>query len=580
MSYLNRKTNYDKYPVTNVQGYDSHAYQGYDSIMKAIQKKLSASCILVVDCYPGVNDEEVLSAFVKGLNPDYVIESKQIFYEEKELNTRMKPFLTEDRVRGVMFYGSMNEFVDQRKLEKVSQSTKEKTGLTLIYGVGASLIAQGDVLVYADLARWEIQMRFRKGLPNFNCSNPHEDILLKYKRAFFVEWRIADQHKKMLYDKIDFFLDTNIADNPKMVSGEAFCSGLKCMTNQPFRLVPYFDPGVWGGQWMKEVCDLDKNQDNYAWSFDGVPEENSIYLKFGDITIESPAMNVVQYVPEQLLGKKNYERFGTEFPIRFDFLDTMEGQNLSLQVHPLTQYIKDRFGMKYTQDESYYILDCKEGGGVYLGLKENIDRNQMMSDLREAQTGNTIFDADKYVNCFPAKKHDHFLIPAGTIHCSTKDTMVLEISATPYNFTFKLWDWNRVGLDGLPRPIHIDDGENVIQWNRDTKWVKEHLVNDFSTLHDDSDYVEVKTGLHELEFIETRVISSSNKTFHHTQNEVNMLNLVEGDSIVVESPTNKFQSYIVHYVETFIIPANVEEYTIRPTNAGSSYKVLKAYVRN
>ena len=55
--------------------------------------------------------------------------------------------------------------------------------------------------------------------------------------------------------------------------------------------------------------------------------------------------------------------------------------------------------------------------------------------------------------------------------------MVLEISATPYIFTFKLWDWGRLGLNGLPRPIHLDDGLANIDWNRDTEWVGKNLID-------------------------------------------------------------------------------------------------------
>ena len=162
--------------------------------------------------------------------------------------------------------------------------------------------------------------------------------------------------------------------------------------------------------------------------------------------------------PHELLGEAVHARFGTEFPIRFDFLDTMDGGNLSFQVHPLTEYIQEKFGMPYTQDESYYLLDATEEGCVYLGLKENIDRKQMVNDLFRAQEGEIPFDAEKYVNRWPAKKHDHFLIPAGTAHCSGRNSMVLEISATPYIFTFKMWDWGRMGLDGTPRPIHLKHG--------------------------------------------------------------------------------------------------------------------------
>lgn len=365
-----------------------------------------------------------------------------------------------------------------------------------------------------------------------------------------------------------------------MVTGEAIRNGLKQISSQPFRLVPYFDPGVWGGQWMKKVCDLDSNQENFAWSFDGVPEENSLYLRYGNTRIEVPAMDLVLYRPVELLGMKNYCRFGAEFPIRFDFLDTMDGQNLSLQVHPLTEYIKSHFGMTYTQDESYYILDCKDNGGVYLGLKDNISSEDMINDLEIAQSGEKSFKAEKYINFFKAKKHDHFLIPAGTVHCSSSNCMVLEISATPYIFTFKLWDWDRVGLDGIPRPIHIEDGEKNIQWNRTTNWVKNNLVNNIEVIHNDKDYLEEKTGLHELEFIETRRFTFKEKTYHNCEEGFHMLNLVEGNSVVIESPKNNFNPFIVHYAETFIIPSDVKEYTMRPYNSGETIKVIKAYVRN
>ena len=579
MSYLNRKSNYDKYPVTKIEGYEGAGIVGYEDIVKNIRQKMTYNSVIVVDCYPGVNDEEVLPALIEGIKPSCVVKSENIFYDEETLNTMMAAHLTRDRVRGVMYYGPMSDFVDETQRAYYEEKVKECTGVCLVYGVGASLITKGDILVYADIARWEIQLRYRKGMPNFKCHNEKEDVLRKYKRGFFIEWRIADRHKKELYDDIGFYLDTNKENDPKMVSGEAFREGLKQISKRPFRLVPYFDPGVWGGQWMKLVCDLDPKEENYAWSFDGVPEENSIYLQYGDVVIESPAMNVVKYMPENLLGKKNYARFGAEFPIRFDFLDTMGGQNLSLQVHPLTEYIKSHFGMTYTQDESYYILDAGEDGGVFLGLKENIDSEQMVKDLRTAQTGEIKFDAEKYINFFSAKKHDHFLIPAGTIHCSSSNCMVLEVSATPYIFTFKLWDWDRVGLDGLPRPIHIDDGEQVIQWDRTTGWVKENLVNHFEVIEKNDQYEEVKTGLHELEFIETRVITSKEKTFHDMKDGVNVLNLVDGTSAVIESITNEFPPFTLHYVETIIIPAAVKAYSIRPEKENEEIKFIKAYVR-
>ncbi len=578
MKYINRKSNYDKYPETVIFGYDECSWAGYDEIFQTIEDNLKGKKILVIETYPGVFDDELLSEITKRFKAKRIIQSIDIFYDSDKLDELLKNILTEDRVRGFMYYGKVTDFIDEEKLKKAKQEIKDD-GLNIIYGFAASLISKGDVLVYADLTRWQAQLRYRKGRANYKCHNEDEDNLKKYKRGYFVEWRIADKLKFELFEDIDFYLDTNIENSPKMVTGEALKAGLNQLVKQPFRLVPYFDSEVWGGQWMKEVCNLDKTKDNYAWSFDGVPEENSLLLRFGSIQIETPAMNLIKYQPVRLLGPKVFSRFGAEYPIRFDFLDTMEGQNLSLQVHPLTEYIKSEFGMAYTQDESYYILDCQGNGGVYLGLKEGINKEHMLADLKKAQTGETGFDANKYINRFKAEKHDHYLIPAGTIHCSSKDCMVLEISATPYIFTFKLWDWNRLGRDGLPRPIHLEDGKKVIQWDRTTSWVKENLVNNFVTLVDSKEYKEERTGLHELEFIETRVYTSKNKVLHKTNNTVHQLNLVAGSSAVIESPDNAFAPFTVHYVETFIIPACIDEYTIRPENKGEEIKYIKAYVR-
>ena len=579
MKYLNFASKYDRFPKTKIKGYDNFAYEGWDRILKEINKEFDNKKILVVDCYPGTNEKELKVNLIDKLSPNTVISMEDIFFDKDKLNELMEKNLTDDRVRGIMYYGTINDFISDEKLQQAKKKIENTQGKVVVYGFGASLVTKGDILVYSDMARWEIQLRYRNGMPNYKQDNYDEDVLIKYKRGFFIEWRIADKHKASLYEDIDFYLDTNKQGNPKMVIGEGFREGLKQMTKRPFRLVPYFDPGVWGGQWMKEVCNLDKNEKNYAWSFDGVPEENSIYMQYGDVTVESPAMNLTLYQPRELIGEKNFARFGAEFPIRFDFLDTMEGQNLSLQVHPDTDYIRNKFGMPYTQDESYYILDAKEGAGGYLGLKESIDKEQMISDLEEAQHGNVKFDVDKYINFFPAKKHDHYLIPAGTVHCSANNCMVLEVSATPYIFTFKLWDWDRVGLDGKPRPIHIEDGKKVIRYDRTTKWVEENLVNNFNVIEDNDDYKEVKTGLHELEFIETHVISTSKSVEIKSDKEVTMLNLVDGKQAIIKSSNDSFEPYKVHYAETVIVPANAGSFIIEAVDS-EFIKVMKAKVRN
>ena len=159
--------------------------------------------------------------------------------------------------------------------------------------------------------------------------------------------------------------------------------------------------------------------------------------------------------------------------------------------------------------------------------------------------------------------------------------MVLEISATPSIFTFKLWDWGRLGLDGLPRPINIKHGSHVIQWERQTEFVKEQLINAVTPIASGEGWREERTGLHENEFIETRRHWFTDQVEHHTNDGVNVINVIKGDELIVESPDHSFEPFVVHYAETFIVPASVGRYTIRPygQSVGNYCGTLKAFVR-
>ena len=561
---------YDKYPEKCLAG---EAFVGYEDIIKKIKTHTQnkEKTVIVLDFYTGVDADEVLCAFMPMAK--HMINAEVMYISPNEFDDKIADNLTNDRVFGFMCDKTLSDFADKTVLCSLQKQIEKANGIVVVYGVGASLITKGDLLIYLDLARWEIQGRYKNGMGNWRCDNSDAPFLTKYKRGFFVEWRLADRHKTGLFEDIDYLLDTNVKDIPKMITGDIFRTALCKFSSEPFRLVPYFDPGVWGGQWMKEVCNLPKEADNYAWSFDGVPEENSLYINVSGTKIEIPAIDVVLYRPTELLGQKVYDTFGAEFPIRFDFLDTMGGGNLSLQVHPQKEYIKKNFGMKYTQEESYYILDAHEDACVYLGLRDNVDKDEFANALKTAQqTGK--FDADKYINKIPAKKHDHFLIPPGTLHCSGRNSMVLEISATPYIFTFKLWDWGRLGIDGIPRPIHLEHGLNNIAWDRATDFVKRELVN---AVTPSPDGISERTGLHKLEFIDTHRHTFSEMVKHNTRGSVNVLNLVEGEAAIVNSINGEFEPFEVHYAETFIIPALVGEYTITPKSG--EVKTIKAFVR-
>lgn len=572
---------YVMFPRVDVCCPDARVYEGAGAIARALGDACgTGKCVLSIECYPGVDQQELLDGLA-ALHPALVIHSDDLAFEPEKLDAALeRDLLPQDPVFGIMTVRRLRDFFYEAKIEEARQRIDAvPEGLVLVYGVGATLVHPGDAQVVADITRWEIQLRYRRGMTNWRTAQTDLPKLKKYKRGFFAEWRWADREKDHLLNTMDFYLDMTTQGSPAMVDGAAYREALRQTTQRPFRMVPYFDPGVWGGNWMKDHFELPENGSNYAWSFDGVPEENSLLLDFGGHLIQTPALNLVLQQPRALLGDRVHARFGKEFPIRFDMLDTINGQNLSLQVHPLTEYIQQNFNMHYTQDESYYILDAQEGSSVWLGVREGVDPAAMEADLRRAQAGEAPFPAEKYINHIPVKKHDHILIPAGTTHCSGAGTMVLEISATPYIFTFKLWDWGRLDLDGKPRPIHLDHGMANIQWDRDTKWVHENLVGQTTVVHQDENALVERTGLHEREFIDTFRYTTASSVTVARNGSVHVLNLVDGARARLVSPDGAFAPFELHYAETCILPQAAGDYRIEAPD-GAEVKMIVACVRN
>ena len=580
---------YRRFPRVEVPGHRLACRSGWAEIGDALRHEiatrsadLEGRVVVAVETYPGVNDDVLLN-LVGLLRPDRVIRTADAFTSPDTIADLVAPDLTDDPVFGRVSGLTLDRFFSPRTMDRLRLTLGAvRDGVVLVYGVGATLLGAPDLLIYADMARRELVRRFRRDeIANLGADDPDADWSAQYKRAWFVDWRVADRHKQDVFERIDLFLDTHRTDQPTLAPADAVHDGLTRAAHVPWSPVPFFDPAPWGGQWMKEVCGLDEEADNYGWCFNCVPEENSILLDFGGGTIELPSLNVVLFRALPLLGEHVVGTFGAEFPIRFDFLDTMGGGNLSFQVHPDPTYIRDTFRMPYTQDESYYLLDAAPDATVYLGLREGVDAEEMVAALADANAGGAPFDAERFANRWPAQRHDHFLIPAGTVHCSGADCMVLEISATPYLFTFKLWDWGRTGLDGRPRPIHLDHGGRVIRWERGTAWVRENLVDRTERVAHGDGWAEERTGLHELEFIETRRHRFDAAVPHDTGGTVNVLCMVDGPQVVIESPSHAFDPFPLNYAEVVVVPASVGAYTVRPHGpaVGSSCATIKAFVR-
>lgn len=571
--------NYDLNPCINVSDNNGDVVVGNHNLIELIKSQIDhGNKIFIFDLYPGV-DKDSLISLLKEINYKLLIETDTCKLPESDLHHMFDHNITDDRVFGYMVSSRLEKCFNMNEVANAKSKIEEhKDEVIFIVGVGASIFAKGDIHYYFDITRWEIQLRFRSGGSNWMFDNSEAPNLTKYKIGFFLEWRLADTHKIDNFQTVDYWVDANEREELKVIHSKSFHTAFEKIAKEPFRMNPYFDESAWGGQWMKNMFGLDKDAKNFGWSFDGVPEENSVSFIFGENKAIFPTMNLIKLFPKDLLGERVYNTFGPEFPIRFDLLDTYEGGKLSLQVHPTVDYIKKTFGMNFTQDESYYILDATENSFVYIGLKDGIDKEAMLADLEAANRGEIMFDADKYINKIPVKKHDHILIPAGTIHCSGNDTMVLEISATPYIFTFKLWDWGQIGLDGLPRPVHINHGKVNIDWDRNTDWVMDNLFHREEVIQKDDHCLVERTGLHELEFIDTIRYTFDDKAEINLNDSVAVLNLVEGKEALIKSVDGSWEPKKIHYGETFIVPASVGKFTIE-SYEGKKAGLILATVR-
>lgn len=327
---------------------------------------------------------------------------------------------------------------------------------------------------------------------------------------------------------------------------------------------------------MKEnIRQLNPDAVNYAWSFELIAPENGIVFESDGFLLEVSFDTMMFLRNKNVLGKFA-DQFGDEFPIRFDFLDTIDGGNLSIQCHPNKKYIQDNFGESITQDETYYILECEDNAKVYLGFQEDIKPESFKQKLEESQEHNIELAVEDFIQVHDAKKHDLFLIPNGTVHSSGKGNLVLEISATPYIFTFKMYDWLSLDLDGKPRPINIDHAFNNLDFSRKGDKVQEELISKPYVLEDGADFQIIHLPTHKDHFYDIHRVEFENEVELTTDGSCQLLMLVEGDAVYVESSDGEVLKFA--YAETFVIPAAAESYKL--INKGQKrIKVIKAFLK-
>lgn len=542
--------------------------------------------VLVVDGFHGVDwgrfraalDEALLA---EGIQAEW-LEMATAQASQDTIRTAIEPFLGgDDPLFGALYPLGLDAFFDPRGLADLRGLVSTRRGvaagaMTIVYGCGAGLVEQWDALWYADIPKDIIQARARDGqLQNLGDSR-QPTFGEFYKRSFFVDWPALNRQKRRLLQRLDLFIDLQDPAKPTALDGEQFRATLHELAESPFRVRPWFFPGPWGGRYMQGHMGLDPEQPNFAWSFELIAPENGIVLSNGDRKMEFSFDCLMYQEHHRMLGAEAARQFVYQWPIRFDYLDTIDGGNLSVQCHPRLEYIQTQFGETFTQDETYYISNAQPGARIYLGLQEDIDPDEFRRAVEHSEKNAVKLDVDKFVNSEPSRPHDLFLIPAGTVHCSGTGSLVLEISATPYIYTFKIYDYLRPDLSGQMRPLNIHRAWDNIQFHRRTAWVRENLLARPRLLREGPGWREFVLADRPESFIIIGRVEFDQTYKSNTNDRGLTVNLVQGEAVEVVAANGR--RYELAYLETMVIPAATGEFTVVNKGTGKCLLVT-AFVR-
>jgi mannose-6-phosphate isomerase class I len=494
---------------------------------------------------------------------------------ESELEVMLEPFLGgDDPIFGTRFTGSLEDFFEPSKLTTIRPDPS--IDLSIVYGCGSSLAGWEGLLVYIEVPKNEVQFRSRAGVP-VNLGLGHSlDAKSAYKRAYFVDWPALNAHKGRILGRMDVIVDSQRPDEISFSSGQSIRAGLEHLSRNVFRARPWFEPGPWGGQWIKaHVPELPQDAPNYAWSFELITPENGLLFESDSRMLEVSFDSLMFQAHRNVLGGAAV-RFGTDFPIRFDWLDTMRGGNLSLQCHPRPKYALEHFGEPFTQDETYYILEAEADAGVYLGFQAGFDSQAFRSALEHSESAKTPLEVERFVQRHSASTGDLFLIPNGTVHCSGAGVLVLEISATPYIFTFKMYDWLRLDLEGQPRPLNIERAMDNLDFTRQGDGVAQTLISKAQVLESGEGWRVVHLPTHPDQFYDVHRLEFSRHFQAETHDQCHVMAVVAGHGVMLEvnGTLRRF-----NFAETFVIPAAAGSYMLENLGPDEA-KVIRAFVKS
>ncbi len=516
---------------------------------------------------------------LKGVEFEAIDGNALTFKDGKEIDAMIDPMLEWDTKKdptllfGRLYKKGYEGMLDAAKVEKFNETVaaaKEGKGkVTVVYGYG-TLIPQFralyDVKCFFDVTPKTSILRIRAGkYANIGQEFPALPARV-IRRCYYCDFEMAVHNRKALLNstELDWYFLSDDNDNVKMIPMCAFKDILAQLVKYPFRAKPVYLEGVWGGTYMKKLRNLPKEMRNAAWVFDFIPMEVSVLVEVGKEILDINYCTFVHTEGVNLMGQECVNKFQGYFPIRFNYDDSYHSTgNMSIQCHSggefnLKEY--DEFGR---QDESYYVCVTGHDAKTYVGFRDDADIPQFFKDIEAADTQQIPCDYEKYVSYEESKPGLQVMLPAGTIHSSGRNQVVLEIgSLTIGSYTYKMYDYLRLDFDGKQRPIHTELGEKVVAQERTTTWCHENIVQKPRVAETGEGWTEYILGENPMLYFTLRRLEFEQACEQQTKGQFHVLALVDGEKVRIRSKANPERYYEASYLDIVVVPADMGEYVI------------------
>lgn len=328
------------------------------------------------------------------------------------------------------------------------------------------------------------------------------------------------------------------------------------MVFYPLLFEPNFHPVIWGGHQLRPYKGLEPTLEpiGESWEVSAVPSSTSVVSN--GIWKGKDLISLIDEYPEEILGKAVNKKYQGKLPLLVKFIDAK--RDLSIQVHP-NDDMAQRLHGKMGKSEMWYIIRADEGAHLYAGFKQNITPYEYQKRVEDGSITEVLADHQ-------VKAGDVFYLPAGRVHAICGGILLAEVQQSS-DVTYRIFDYNRPGMDGKPRELHTDLAAQALNFNVEPNYRTEYAdtankaVQIIDTPHFDVRVMEIFRPFHrDLRKYDSFVISMC----------------IGGDCKIRIRSTG--EEILLHAGHTTLIPAVIADYDVLPLHATSL--ILDAFIDN